>query len=91
MLSTHIVNNIKTQNWLAVSLDFIVVVAGIFIGLQASEWNDSRLAQQEGLYYINALHTQVQLDIKDGKSELEESTGYLNSNGLALGMLWKDE
>lgn len=32
----------KDQNWLAVVLDFFIVVTGVFIGLQVSEWNEGR-------------------------------------------------
>ncbi len=91
MLSRKIVDNLRKQNWLAVSLDLIVVVAGIFIGLQASEWNDKRLEHQEGLYYLKALQFQLQHDIEEGKAELEKSSGYLASTGQALGLLWKDK
>jgi hypothetical protein len=33
---------VKAQNWFAVGLDFIIVVAGVFIGLQVQQWNEAR-------------------------------------------------
>jgi large-conductance mechanosensitive channel len=36
------------QNWLAVFIDFVIVVIGVFIGIQVANWNDERLNRREG-------------------------------------------
>jgi hypothetical protein len=33
--------HIKEQNWFAVGLDVIVVIVGIFLGMQVTEWNEN--------------------------------------------------
>ena len=48
MLLRRITEHVKTQNWFAVAIDFIIVVVGIFVGLQVSNWNEaSRAATTE--------------------------------------------
>ena len=42
-LSTHLAR----QDWTAVVLDFLIVVLGIFVGLQVSNWNESRKERAE--------------------------------------------
>ena len=42
MLLRRITEHVKAQNWFAVGLDFLIVVFGVFIGLQVSNWNDAR-------------------------------------------------
>jgi len=42
MLSRRISSHIKAQNWLGVGLDFLIVVVGVFLGLQVSNWNAAR-------------------------------------------------
>lgn len=42
MLLRRISIHIRNQNWAAVILDFVVVVFGIFIGLQVNNWNEAR-------------------------------------------------
>lgn len=42
MLLRSMSSHIRSQNWLAVALDFVIVVAGIFVGLQADAWNEDR-------------------------------------------------
>ena len=49
--------HLKQQNWIAVVLDFLIVVSGIFVGLLASEWNQSRLDEQQ---QVKLVHQQCQ-------------------------------
>ena len=42
MLLRQITTHVRSQNWFAVGLDFIICVAGIFVGLQADAWNEDR-------------------------------------------------
>ena len=46
MILRRITKHVKDQNWFAVALDFIIVVLGVFIGLQISNWNDARAFDQ---------------------------------------------
>ncbi|MEO1015114.1 MAG: hypothetical protein AAFX08_07995 [Pseudomonadota bacterium] len=42
MLLRRVMEHVRTQNWFAVFLDFVIVVGGVFIGIQVSNWNDAR-------------------------------------------------
>ena len=42
MLLRRITEHVKAQNWFAVALDFLIVVTGVFIGIQVSNWNEAR-------------------------------------------------
>lgn len=42
MLLRRVAGHVKEQNWTAVGIDFAIVVVGVFIGLQVSNWNDAR-------------------------------------------------
>lgn len=51
MILQRISQAIVNQNWSTVLLELVVVVAGIFLGLQVDDWNERRkLRQQESLY-----------------------------------------
>ncbi len=45
MILRRITEHVKTQNWFAVGLDFVIVVVGVFIGIQVANWNE-RLAER---------------------------------------------
>ena len=42
MLLRRFMHHVKDQNWFAVGLDVVVVIVGIFLGMQVTEWNDAR-------------------------------------------------
>ena len=42
MLLRRITKHVNDQNWLAVGIDFVIVVIGVFIGIQVANWNDAR-------------------------------------------------
>lgn len=41
MILRSLNKHVKDQNWFAVGLDFLIVVFGVFIGLQVGNWNDA--------------------------------------------------
>lgn len=47
MFLRRIVENLRTQNWTAVGLDLLIVVIGVFIGTQVSNWNQERIERRE--------------------------------------------
>ena len=47
MLLRRITKHVKDQNWFAVGIDFVIVVIGVFIGIQVANWNDARTTEQD--------------------------------------------
>ena len=45
MLLRRMTKHVRTQNWFAVGLDFLIVVVGVFIGIQVANWNEERTQQ----------------------------------------------
>ena len=52
MLLRRVIEHVKAQNWTAVALDFFIVVLGVFIGIQVSNWNGARADERA---YQNAM------------------------------------
>ena len=42
MLLRRVIEHVKAQNWTAVALDFVIVVVGILIAFQITEWSSQR-------------------------------------------------
>ncbi|NMP15466.1 hypothetical protein [Thalassotalea sp. Y01] len=63
MIAHRFVTHIKQQNWLAVMLDLLIVVVGIFLGLQVNNLNIERQANNELKAYLQDLATEVQNSI----------------------------
>ncbi len=68
MLLRRITQDVRDQNWFAVSIDFLIVVIGVFIGIQVANWNEERadrLDEKETLVALNS-------DVLETKSNIEE-------------------
>ncbi len=42
MIPRRVAEHVKAHNWFAVAIDFIIVVLGVYIGIQVSNWNEDR-------------------------------------------------
>ena len=47
--------HIRERDWFAVAVDFLIVFVGVFVGLQASNWNETRLAKAEGFVLVERI------------------------------------
>nr|WP_298931333.1 hypothetical protein [uncultured Erythrobacter sp.] len=52
MILRRITKHVREQNWTAIAIDFVIVVTGVFLGIQVGDWNDGR---QEKANYDRAL------------------------------------
>ena len=50
---------IREQDWFTVVLEVLVVVAGIFIGLQVDDWNNLRKDRVDEQQYLHRLHDEI--------------------------------
>ena len=57
MLLRRLTKHVKDQNWLAVALDFLIVVVGVFLGLQLGNWNDARADHERAERSIELLRS----------------------------------
>ena len=73
MLLRRFSAHVRKENWFAVFLDLIVVVVGLFIGLQIDTWwEGQKEARLEGAYLL-----EIQEDFELNKSVLEQMTARL--------------
>jgi hypothetical protein len=59
MLLRRITEHVKNQNWTAVGLDFVIVVVGVFVGLQVQEWAEEQDRRELETTYTTRLHDEV--------------------------------
>ena len=68
MLLRSITKHVKDQNWFAVALDFFIVVAGILIAFQITNWNEAQKTIQKESKIFATLET----DFSDHEAKLIE-------------------
>jgi hypothetical protein len=63
MILRRAVEHAKAQNWFAVTLDFFIVVMGVFIGIEVANWNQARQDRQEERRYYGQLLVDLRGDL----------------------------
>jgi hypothetical protein len=59
MILHRIINHLKSQHWTKVFIDLVIVVLGVFIGLQVDNWNQMRQQKQHAAQLLNTLGTSM--------------------------------
>lgn len=65
MLLRRITKHVKDQNWFAVGIDFVIVVIGVFVGLQMSNWNDAQSDRALRSEYLSQLTEDLRADMDE--------------------------
>lgn len=64
MIPRRVAEHAKAQNWFAVTLDFFIVVVGVFIGIEVANWNQARQDGQEERRYYGQLLVDLRSDLE---------------------------
>lgn len=70
MILRSVMKHVRDQNWFAVFLDFLIVVVGVFIGIQVSNWNDDRAERSRE----SGILTELAADLCADLDEIESTT-----------------
>ena len=80
MILRRITEHVKTQNWFAVCIDFLIVVIGVFIGIQVTNLNEQWKEQSlEGVYL-----ERMQVDIQRSSDRMKSNNDRIKANVYKL-------
>ncbi|RFB05843.1 DUF6090 family protein [Parvularcula marina] len=68
MLLRRVMKHVRTHNWAAVFLDFIIVVAGILIAFQITNWNEARHDRRDERRYLAELAVNLEADLSQARA-----------------------
>lgn len=74
--------HVAHHNWFAVTIDFVIVVIGVFVGIQASNWNQARVQRQQAREYRAMLQSDLDTNIENN-AERKGYYGWVRSEALA--------
>jgi hypothetical protein len=55
MILRGVVERLRKQEWTAIAIEFAIVVVGVFVGIEVSNWNAARLERQRGAAFTERL------------------------------------
>lgn len=78
MLLRRLAVHVRTQDWFAVGLDFLIVVIGVVLGFQITSWNEQRADRALEAEYLQRIGD----ELSDAKAVLETILLEVNGNQL---------
>jgi len=73
MILRRITAHFRKQEWTAIAIDFVIVVAGVFVGIQVANWNTDRQNRELADGYMRRLHHEVEDLIAKGAEAAQTS------------------
>jgi hypothetical protein len=71
MIVRRLTNIIKRQDWATVLLEIVILVVGIFLGLQVDSWNEDRKDRNLEARYLERIYGELGADIEEMSYGLE--------------------
>ncbi len=65
MILRRLIDNIKRQAWTAIVIEFVIVVIGIFVGMQVNNWNAERASRALEETHLKQLAKDIRSDIAE--------------------------
>jgi len=59
MILRRVIEHVRTQNWTAIAIDFVIVVVGVFMGIQLGNWNEARHLKPQEATYLRQLKDEI--------------------------------
>lgn len=70
MIIRRIAENLNTGRFSTLAVELIVVIVGVFIGIQASNWNEARLDRARAYSYLERIRSDLDADITNFENGL---------------------
>jgi hypothetical protein len=64
MILRRVIAHFRKQEWTAIFLDFLIVVAGVFVGMQVANWNASRELRASEKSHLTQLRDEVVTNVR---------------------------
>jgi hypothetical protein len=59
----RLARNLREQNWTAITIEFVLLVLGVFMGIQVANWNEARNLQQRRAAALERMHGEIEANI----------------------------
>jgi hypothetical protein len=60
MILRRVIDHVRRQEWTAIWIDLVIVVVGVFIGIQVANWNEDRLTRSKAAVFTARLKADLQ-------------------------------
>jgi hypothetical protein len=86
MILRRIIAHFRNQEWAAIAIDFMIVVFGVFFGIQVANWNAAATDRRAEAGYL----LQLQRDVEAIKSELQAQVAFEQFQATLAGEMFDE-
>lgn len=77
MATTRLFRRLREHDWLGAAIEFVIVVAGILLALQVSNWNQDRVDRERGARFVVRLRAEIASD----RASMDEAIAFWRQVG----------
>ena len=91
--------HLRQQDWVAVTIEFVIVVTGVFLGLQVNNWNEARVDNERAHTYLMRIHGDLEAEavatdrriafVGQALGYARGAIAYAEDGALVAGSSWK--
>jgi hypothetical protein len=63
MILRRVIQHVRKQDWSAIVIDFVIVVVGVYMGIELGNWNEDREAQADYQRALDRLSVEVDTNL----------------------------
>ena len=83
----RVIEHFKHQQWTAIGIDFVIVVIGVFVGIQVSNWNQARVIDQQAAVFTTHLKEDLREEYWGYQLMIEYNRDVLDNAEIAVGAM----
>lgn len=70
MILRRVMEHLRKQEWTAIGIDFVIVVVGVFVGIQVANWNSDAVDRRRGVEYVERLSRDLEADLAARRADV---------------------
>ena len=87
MILRRVIQHVRKQEWTAIWIDLVIVVVGVFIGIQVQQWSNERSDRRLEHVYLERILSDINLSIETNELNIERLTDYSDEQYLVVNSL----
>jgi hypothetical protein len=87
MILRRVIGHVRQQQWSAIAIDFVIVVVGVFVGIQASNWNEERALRERERIHLEQLLIDLESDRATGAQGIRAANSIDVAAAVVLSVL----
>lgn len=87
MILSRVIGHFRKQEWTAIAIDFVIVVAGVFVANQVANWNETRALREREKVYLEQLLIDLESDRVTGERGVASAAAVDDAAGKLLAAL----